>query len=50
MEAKPTVKWLGIWLDLKLNFKEYMEKKVAQAIRIFHQIKSLFNTEKGLLF
>ena len=27
MEAKPTVKWLGIWLDLKLNFKEYVGKK-----------------------
>ena len=36
VEAKPTVKWLGIWLDLKLNFKEYVEKKVAQATRIFY--------------
>ena len=27
VEAKPIVKWLGIWLDLKLNFKEYIEKK-----------------------
>src|SRR6266536_5273569 len=27
-----------------------MEKKVAQAIRIFHQIKKLSNTERGLLF
>jgi len=29
VEAKPTVKWLGIWLNSKLNFKEYVEKKVA---------------------
>ncbi len=29
VEAKPTIKWLGIWLDSKLNFKEYIEKKVA---------------------
>src|SRR6266536_875396 len=29
VEAKPTVKWLGIWLDSKLNFKEHVEKKVA---------------------
>ncbi len=50
MEAKSTVKWLGIWLDSKLNFKEYVEKKVAQAIRIFHQIKRLSNTERGLSF
>ncbi len=27
VEAKPTVKWLKIWLDSKLNFKEYMKKK-----------------------
>src|SRR6266536_2998460 len=50
VEAKPTVKWLGIWLDSKLNFKKYMEKKMAQVIRIFHQIKRLSNTERGLLF
>ncbi len=50
VEAKPTIKWLGIWLDSKLNFKEYMEKKVAQATRIFHQIKRLSNIERGLLF
>ncbi len=41
MEVKSIVKWLGIWLDSKLNFKEYVEKKVAQAMRIFHQIKRL---------
>src|SRR6266536_1900445 len=27
VEAKFTVKWLGIWLDLKLNFKKYIKKK-----------------------
>ena len=26
------------------------KKKIAQAIRIFHQIKRLSNTERGLLF
>ncbi len=29
VEAKPTVKWLGIWLDSKLNFKKYIGKKVV---------------------
>ena len=29
VEAKSTVKWLRIWLDSKLNFKEHVEKKVA---------------------
>src|SRR6266536_2723848 len=50
VKTKPTVKWLGIWLDSKLNFKKHMEKKVTQATRIFHQIKKLSNTERGLSF
>ncbi len=36
VKAKPTVKWLEIWLNSKLNFKKHVEKKVAQATRIFH--------------
>src|SRR6266511_4203635 len=28
VEAKPTVKWLEIWINSKLNLKEYVEKKV----------------------
>src|SRR5204862_7338903 len=47
IEPKSLVRWLGIWLDSKLNFKEHMEKKIADATRIFHQIIRLFNTEKG---
>ncbi len=27
VEAKPTVKWLGIWLDSKLNFKKPVKKR-----------------------
>ncbi len=50
VEAKSTVKWLGIWLDLKLNFKEHVGKKITQTTRIFHQIKRLFNTERGPSF
>ncbi len=50
VEAKPTVKQLKIWLDSKLNFKKHIEKKVAQTTRIFHQIKRLSNTERGLSF
>src|SRR6266536_2751544 len=50
VEAKPIVKWLGIWLDSKLNFKEHVEKRMAQAIRIFHQIKRLSNIERELSF
>ena len=50
IEPKNLVRWLGIWLDSKLNFKEHVEKKIADATRIFHQISRLSNTERGLFF
>ena len=36
VKAKSTVKWLEIWLDLKLKFKEYVGKKITQATKIFY--------------
>src|SRR6266511_483188 len=34
----------------KTEFQETCRKKIAQATRIFHQIKKLSNTERGLSF
>src|SRR6266545_1097241 len=34
----------------KTKFQETYEKKITQATRIFHQIKRLSNTERGLSF
>lgn len=45
---KKVVKWLGIYLDLKLSFKEHINQKVAAAERSFNQIKRLGNTQQGL--
>src|SRR5436189_5714380 len=50
IEPKSLVRWLGIWLNLKLNFKEHVEKKIVDAIKVFHQIAKLLNTERGLSF
>ena len=50
IEPKSLIRWLGIWLNSKLNFKEHVEKKIADATRIFHQISRLLNTERGLSF
>ena len=50
IEPKNLVRWLGIWLDSKLNFKEHVEKKIADATRVFYQIARLSNTERGLSF
>ena len=50
--AKPqkVIKWLGIYLDCKLTFKDHVSKKVSEATRMFHQIERLSNTERGLSF
>ena len=50
IQPKNLVKWLGIWLDSKLSFKDHVEKKIAQALRTFNQIERLSNTERGLSF
>src|SRR6266496_5341357 len=39
VEAKPTVKWLKIWLDLKLNFKEYIKKRWRSRPESFIKLK-----------
>jgi ribonuclease HI len=50
IDPKNLTKWLGVWLDSKLNFKEHVEKKIADATRTFYQIARLSNTERGLSF
>ena len=48
IKPKNDVKWLGIWFNRKLNFKNHVEKRLALANRCFHQISRLSNCEKGL--
>src|SRR3978361_578185 len=41
-------RWLGIWLDRKLSWKEHIKRKSTSAMRDFMSISRLANTEKGL--
>ena len=50
IKPKNLIRWLGIWLDSKLSFKEHVEIKIAAATRIFHQIARLSNTKRNLFF
>ena len=36
IQSKSLVKWLGIWLDSKLTFKQHVEKKTTQALKILN--------------
>ena len=36
IQSKSLVKWLGIWLNSKLTFKQYVEKKITQALKILN--------------
>ena len=48
LEPKNVVKWLGVWLDLKLNFKKHVETRISSANRSLFAIQSLIKFEWGL--
>ena len=50
IKPKNLIRWLGVFLDSKLSFKEHVEIKIVTATRIFYQITRLSNTEKDLSF
>ena len=41
-------RWLGMWLDRKLSWKEHVKRKSTSAMRAFMSISRLANSEKGL--
>ena len=48
IEPKEVVRWLGIWFDSKLTFKQHLNTRVSQAKSAFLRMARLANTEKGL--
>ena len=48
LESKNVVKWLGVWLDRKLNFKKHVETGISSANRSFFEIQNLMKSEWGL--
>src|SRR6266516_7621158 len=49
-QSKELVKYLEIWLNSKLSFKVYVERKIALAQKVFTQIERLSNTKRELSF
>jgi hypothetical protein len=48
ISPKPLVRWLGVFLDSKLTFKQYIEIRISKAKAAFYLIKRLGNIQRGL--
>jgi hypothetical protein len=48
ISPKPLVRWLGVFLDSKLTFKQHVEIKISKAKAAFYSIRRLGNTQRGL--
>ena len=48
VKPKTTVKWLGIYFDNRLSFKEHASTQTAKARSAFFRLCRLANTESGL--
>jgi hypothetical protein len=44
ISPKPLVRWLGVFLDSKLTFKQHVEIKISKAKAAFYLIRRLGNT------
>jgi hypothetical protein len=43
ISPKPLVRWLGVFLDSKLTFKQYVEIKISKVKAAFYLIRRLGN-------
>ena len=43
ISPKPLVRWLGVFLDSKLTFKQYIEIKISKVKTAFYLIRRLSN-------
>ncbi|KAJ8063237.1 hypothetical protein OCU04_008470 [Sclerotinia nivalis] len=48
VQPSSLVRWLGIWFDPGLNFKQHVAIRATQAKASFYRMARLANTEKGL--
>jgi hypothetical protein len=48
ISPKPLVRWLGVFLDSKLTFKQHIEIQISKVKTAFYLIRRLGNTQRGL--
>lgn len=47
-EEKDHVRWLGVWVDKEMKFKEHLEKKIGAARQVAGLIKGLCGGKRGV--
>lgn len=48
IQPKELVRWLGIWFDQRLSFKQHYALRISQGRSAFQRLSRLANTERGL--
>ena len=48
LQPKELVRWLGVWFDSGLTFKQHVAICISQARSAFQRMTRLANTKKGL--
>jgi hypothetical protein len=48
IEPKELVRWLGVWFDVGLTYKQHVAIRTSQARSAFYRMDRLANSEKGL--
>jgi hypothetical protein len=44
---QPALRWLGVWFDRKLSFKQHVVERAAKARRVANHIRSLARIKDG---
>jgi hypothetical protein len=44
---QPALRWLGVWFDRRLTFKQHVATRNAKAVKVAYHIRSLANTAYG---
>ena len=48
IQPSTCIRWLGVWLDPTLSFKEHIRQKTTSATRAYFALRRLANTQNGL--
>ncbi|OAA57839.1 reverse transcriptase [Akanthomyces lecanii RCEF 1005] len=48
IQATPSMRWLGIWLDKKLTFNHHIDEWTKKARRVVNHLRGMNNTVRGM--